>query len=119
MLGGRGRLETDTKALASPVRVAWRVVRYALAVGLLVLVAVLMVAALTMAWFLPVFLVEVAVGLPVVGPVESVAVRNVPSTVAGVPTLYPLVMGILTALVLGWPDADRDAEIDAGIFRDW
>lgn len=111
-----GPLDDVVTAVTLPFRLVGRGLGYLVAVALLALVPVVTVTAFSLAWFPPFLLVEVAVGLPVVVTLGLADAVGLPSLVAGVPALYPFVMGVLTSLVLGWPNPDYESDIDSGLF---
>ena len=93
-----------------------RTVGYLVAVVALLAVPVVLLAATTAFWFLPFLLVETAAGLPVVtvGLLEPV---GAPPVVAGIPLRYPLAAGVVTTLLLGWPDPDYEGDFDPPTIR--
>lgn len=116
MVGVKGPLGRLLRLLALPFRAVGRALGYLVAVVALLAVPVVLLAATTSFWFLPFLLVETAVGLPVVtvGLLDAV---GTPSVVAGVSLLYPLAAGVVTTLLLGWPDPDYEGGFDPPIIR--
>jgi hypothetical protein len=116
MGGERSPIDRIVAAIAFPFRLAGRGVGTFVAVALLASTALVLVVASSMAWFLGVLLLGLAVDLPVVTVGLATAI-GFPPVVAGVPVLYPAVGGVLTALALGWPDPDYEGEPGSGPFR--
>ncbi|MFB6253058.1 MAG: hypothetical protein ABEI06_00445 [Halobacteriaceae archaeon] len=100
-----------------PIKLIFELLGSVIAIFLLLLVPVVVVAATTMAWYLPFYIIERVVNLPLLIESNYMNMIGMSATVAGVPVIYPLSLGILTAILIGWPDPDYESDIDSTIFQ--
>ncbi len=101
-------------AVAVPFRLAGRAAGYLVALGLVAAAAAVVVAACTFGWLLVLSVVDLTVGVPL-EPLGLVTVVGLPAAVNGVPLLYPVVLGVLTSVGLGWPSVGRETEFSPPI----
>ncbi|MFB6205077.1 MAG: hypothetical protein ABEJ05_00915 [Haloglomus sp.] len=101
-------------AIVTPFRLAGRGIGYLIALALIAAAAAVVVAACTFVWVLALFVVDLAVGFPL-EPLGVVARFGLPAVVNGVPLVYPLALGVLSSLALGFPSADRETDFSPPI----